>query len=217
MKCEQVLKLLQEYISGETDTAASKSVARHLEHCISCRNEYNTLIKLQKQLKQLPRYVEPEKNLWPEIEKKITGSSGTVFARLKINKAAYFMTAAAIFLVFVMFFGHHSKKVLTDYPTATARPAYVSLAEIKNDYSRASGLLYRYVNSHRGSLDRETLETITANLAIIDQAMKNIDNALKKNGNDLQLIDFYKQAAEGQLTLLQQTISLIEKKERKIL
>lgn len=62
---------LNDYLDGELDTDVARSVERHLASCVSCRRELQSLRELVARAADLPRSIQPEKDLWSEIRGRI--------------------------------------------------------------------------------------------------------------------------------------------------
>jgi hypothetical protein len=60
MLCRKVLNRLSEYIDDVLDPNTAVQVFQHLEHCESCRKEFESLSAIQQKLKSLPAVQTPE-------------------------------------------------------------------------------------------------------------------------------------------------------------
>jgi anti-sigma factor (TIGR02949 family) len=58
MLCSKVLKRLSEYLDEVLDNRTAVQLAQHLNQCESCRNEYERLSSLKRELKSLARTVQ---------------------------------------------------------------------------------------------------------------------------------------------------------------
>ena len=67
LDCDQLMSKLDELIDGnlsEVDEAAARA---HLDSCESCRAEVDLGIGILESARSLPRSIEPDRDLWPEI------------------------------------------------------------------------------------------------------------------------------------------------------
>jgi hypothetical protein len=68
--------LLNGFVDGALEAGARREVESHLAGCASCRAEVAELQALLAATRDLPRAIEPERDLWPQIEGRIRGGSG---------------------------------------------------------------------------------------------------------------------------------------------
>lgn len=72
MQCEQATDLLDDWIAGRLDPGTAQVVEAHLEACPSCRLDADAARALASVLPSLPRSVPPSRELWADIERRIT-------------------------------------------------------------------------------------------------------------------------------------------------
>ena len=68
MSCHEMQDLLSEYVDGDLESSQRIGVEEHLECCAPCRAEVAALRELVDSARALRRDVQPERDLWPQIE-----------------------------------------------------------------------------------------------------------------------------------------------------
>jgi anti-sigma-K factor RskA len=66
-----VQALLDEYIDGGLAAEECGEVERHLESCVECAAEVESLLALRARTRDLPREIAPGRDLWPEIQARL--------------------------------------------------------------------------------------------------------------------------------------------------
>ena len=74
MKCEELLKALNDYVDGLLAPAEVRRLEEHLEGCDECRARIDALRGLGARLAALPREVRPRRDLRPRIEERVSGA-----------------------------------------------------------------------------------------------------------------------------------------------
>ncbi len=69
------MRLLDDFIDGELPEIEGREVARHIQGCLECDREAESLRTLSHNAASLPRSIQPEKDLWPIIEAEILAAS----------------------------------------------------------------------------------------------------------------------------------------------
>ncbi|MCK5077287.1 MAG: zf-HC2 domain-containing protein [Calditrichia bacterium] len=221
MKCEEIQKNLNDYLDNELPDSLQKNVKNHLNDCSDCQKKFTELQNIVENISRLPKEISPDENLWPEISKKINPS---VFTN-KDNKVIAFFTryktflsAAAIVLFFIgaLFITIKDNELQVNNATEQMKPHMQSAIKlIKTEYTQTRQMVETALNSSQGQLSAETIKTIEFNLKIIDEASKNILQTLEKHGAEPELLDLYYESYLNQVKLLQQTLKILNKQERK--
>ena len=71
MKCNEVKIQLNDYIDGLLPEDTGKAIGEHLAECPECRKEYDELTSIIEEAKLIPKEVDPPKDLWKFISRKI--------------------------------------------------------------------------------------------------------------------------------------------------
>jgi anti-sigma factor RsiW len=195
---------------------------RHLMHCARCRGDVERIRELLALAASLPRSIEPPADLWPEIRTRIrAGSDGANaaapmsprFGRSFIREHRW-LAAAAVLLVVAssaltaLFLETRTPPLvradMVAFPADSGTPAAVRT--VADDYTRLDRELADLLAAQRGKLQPETIAKVERNLAIIDEAIAEIREALAADpGNDAlrQLL----KASYGQKSALVRQVS----------
>ena len=73
MSCDNIKNLLDEYVDGLLPENARQDVDAHLEGCSNCREDLSRLRALLARAADLPKNIEPPRDLWPDIESRLAG------------------------------------------------------------------------------------------------------------------------------------------------
>lgn len=200
--------LLDDFVDGLLDGGTQRRVAQHLDTCDACRGQVESLRRLLDLASDLPGSVEPERDLWPAIEASL-GAQGEASAptavRTDLWRAPWWQQAAAALLFTVLGAGlgrlgpvpPGSPDIDPDGTPSTSvalaadrdvpGPA-AAFAQAEADYLRAKETLWLALYEQRDSVSLVQLRTVERNLAVIDDALRELREALDKDpGNpDLQ-------------------------------
>jgi hypothetical protein len=203
MKCDEMTLVLDELLDGGLDEASEAEAQAHLEECGVCAEAYRSLIDLRNGVEDLPRSIEPPRDLWPEIEVQIAAAK---VARGQFGRRALMAAAAAVVLVSSVVTAYlvgrqqvASTVVVAPAPRqVTSEVLAASFAEIGvHDYDATRNQLLDVLDGRRNELSPATMEVVSANLRLIDEAMSEIADALGKDpGNELlmrRLVSTYRQ------------------------
>jgi anti-sigma factor RsiW len=193
MTCAEVSDRLDDYVDGSLSEAEFQEVELHLAGCRECREEERALRRVLAEAAALPRVLEPPRDLWPEIADRISrvpqqasfgAGRGTAWRWGGLAAAAAVVLALAATL---RTSGTPAPlPVVGDGTSVAALPVNVALeapglAQAEVEYGRASRQLLDALNARRSTLSPETLRAVDANLQLIDAALDQIHEALKKD------------------------------------
>ena len=141
--------------------------------------------RLETLLSDLPRELEPERDLWPDIEAALP-ERGAPSVRVRPWRLA----VAALLLVAVT--AVTTAALVGREPTVAPAPSPALLVELapvdwQAEMRQASDLLASTLEQRRGELDPATLAVVEENLAIIDRAIADCAAALEVNPEDDEL------------------------------
>jgi anti-sigma factor RsiW len=216
MNCRDVKELLNDYIDDQLQEDVRREVELHIGHCEVCKQEERLLRKFIEEAGDLPKGITPSRDLWPgvaarirkgEIPKPIFGKirSGSLWSnRGLIAAAAVLVVVIATALTTTIINNRRIPQVspieqspIAIVPTA-AMPADYQSAQL--EYQQATVKLLGMLNERRHTLSPETLAVVDENIRIIDQAIKEIREALEKEPGSPQLntllLATYKQEVE---------------------
>ncbi len=203
MKCDDVILALDDLLDRRLDDAGQAQVRAHLEGCTDCAEAHRTLIDLKERVADLPRSIAPPRDLWPEIEARIAAQKVAkgAFGRRALMAAA--ATVVLISSVVTAYFVGRQQAVTTVVVApaprqATSEVLAASFAEIGvHDYQATRLQLLGVLEGRRNELSPATMEVVLTNLRLIDEAMREIAEALGEDpGNEVlmrRLVATYRQ------------------------
>jgi len=193
MSCAMLDERLDDWLDGTLSGDEAREVETHLAGCASCREQERQLRQVLAQAVALPRSVQPPRDLWPEISRRIESERAWTWARLGLDGWAPLAAAAAVMIGTFAVLVHHRgpelpHAVVIPGPgdgTYAARPATVGidpgLAEMERDYQAASNALLLALQQRKDHMSAETLESVERNLAVIDEALSQVRHALAQD------------------------------------
>lgn len=192
MKCDEVMLLLDDFLDERIDDRETAGVRTHLADCAACSREHDALLLLRDRAEALPRSIEPPRDLWPDIERRINADN---VVRPRFGRSALMAAAAVALLVSsvvtAFLVGRHqavSAVVVAPTPSPAASDVLLaSFAELGvHDYQTTRRQLENVLEARQDDLSPATLEVILGNLRVIDEAMSEISMALGRDpGNEL--------------------------------
>ncbi len=192
MTCDEIVERLDAFVDGAGDEAAFQEIELHLAGCAACREEERALRDLLAEAAALPKSVQPARDLWPDVAARIA-AGGVRARRARIGWTIGLAAAAALAAL-------ASARLLRPAPAAAPRQASASPARIvpaavgsddllpaEEGYVRATGELMNVLAARRDRLSPETLKVVQQNLDIIDEALGQVREALRKDPGNRQL------------------------------
>jgi hypothetical protein len=214
MKCEDVLLFLDEDPDRRIESADAEAVEAHIEACPECAEAREALLALRDRVADLPRSVEPRRDLWPEIEGRIAAAK---VVRPGFGRRALLAAAASVLVVASVVTAYlvgrqqaqSAAIVVPVQQTLAEEVLQASFADIGiHDYQATRQQLLDVLEKRRDELSPATLDVVFTNLGLIDEAMDEIAEALGEDpGNELlmrQLVLTYRQ----QINLLERAAFL---------
>jgi len=221
MKCADALERLDDYADGSLSEAAFQELELHLATCAACRKEEHALRSLLAEAAALPHEVEPARDLWPGIADRIGGGGRTVvpFAR-RIPAWGFAALAAAAAVVVALstpLLRSTGPGTATPGDTLAARPSGsvvnvgfpsdpLALQQAEAEYIRATKDLMTALDGRRASFAPETLAVVDANLRIIDKALAEIHEALRKDPASPELARMLSSTHRKKIDVLQRVL-----------
>jgi hypothetical protein len=217
INCDQLLSMIDEFIDDVLDELDATAARSHLEACPRCRAEVESALQLQAATNSLPRSSVPERDLWPEIARRIEDRR---VARGDFEKPPgsrsrhlWMAAAAAAILVFSVSFAYRAGLERGRPQTAQAPPvesSYVQAAygDLGSDLEFARNQLRSTLDERQKELSPETWSVVVDNLRVIDDAIARIEVALVDNPSDGRLNRQLAMAYRQQISLLQRATRL---------
>ncbi len=176
--CLMIRARLDDYLDDALEPCERAEVATHLEVCGECRAERDDLQRIVAAAAALPREATPEHDLWPEIAPRLVGRRAarpgrTLFLAALPLAAALLVTVTAVLV---------QRFPAGPSPTAAAAvDGADSIAAAEAEYERAARELTAALEAQRATLPPSTRATLERNLAVIDQALGDVRQALQRD------------------------------------
>lgn len=186
MRCEDAVPLLLE---GARDPA----LAAHVATCADCGPLAADLARLDRAVADLPREVQPSRDLFPGIAARIRPRT-TRWAPARWLAAAVVLVAASSWTT--------AQLVRPDPPPALPAETW------EQEMVGATAELRAALDARRADLDPATLATVEQNLALIDRAIAETRTALDADPEDRRLRQALVRANEQKISLLRRALAL---------
>jgi hypothetical protein len=189
---------INEYLDGELSDNDAAYVETHLHDCAECRAAVEALRHLLARVGQLPRDIQPDRDLRPGIWQQAE--------RRTLWHWRYPLAAAAVLLIAIS----STMTVLltrdTDGPVVrvTESPNPVDLVSLETRYTNELADLQRTLREQRDRLSPETVRILEENLAIIDRAIAEARTALVSDPQSDMLGELLRSAYQRKIDLLKQ-------------
>lgn len=155
-------------------------------------------LRLAREIRNLRREMEPSRDLWPGIERRIAehpqrGSRDRRFDWMPYGVAASLVLATAAF-VFSLMPGDPFAPELVSYDR--------SIDQMQAEYLRVRNPLVQEFTETNRNLDPETMDELYRNIEIMEQARREIEEAVRKNPENRRLVEMLMAIHEQELELL---------------
>ena len=207
MNCEEVRDLLDDYLDGSLPEQTAGEVRAHVETCAECSRELARLESLLADVKTLPRSIDPPAELWGRIEARLaprsvariprpaTAPPASLAKSARTRQPWLQLAAAAVFLMAV------SSAATVAWLRHGSRPR--SFTELQVQYAQATVELAQQAAAHPENLSPETRAVLDRNLAIIDDAIREAEDALDSDRHNPSLERMLLARYQQRLELLQ--------------
>lgn len=179
MNCNEVAPLLDDYIDGILPVAQVRAVEQHLAGCEKCRREVEAIRSVLADARAMPRAIQPAQDLWKGIEGRLATTE--VVALPTAHSRRYrplLLLAAALFLLVA------GATLATIYQRDSAPGAF---ALEQQRYTQATADLARKLADDPTQLSASTRAVVERNLAIVDEAIKEAEQALTSDPGNTEL------------------------------
>jgi len=207
MSCQEMIDRLDDYVDGTLAEREAAEVARHLAACGPCREEERRLRAILAEAAALPREMEPRRDLWPGIAARIAGRASGVRPARWWRPVALAAAAAVVVALVAQLPRRGTGPEVVPVPAAAHSPAD-PLKGMEADYERAVATLLAALEQRRGSLSPETMASVERNLAIIDEAMAEVREALRQDPRSPELRHMLVSTHRKKLDVLRQVVKL---------
>jgi len=192
MMCNEWETQLNEYVDGTLAAEARALVEAHLAGCAGCRAAVVELRALVAGAADLPKRIEPARDLW-------TGIAARVGKREVRNGKRWWRTALAAAATLVIGFAVY--RLLPPF-AAHYRPVGEGWRAVEAQYEQASDELTRALATERDRLAPATVALLERNLAAIDAALRESRDALARDPENVELRGLVASAAREKVELL---------------
>ena len=192
MMCNEWEAQLNEYVDGTLAAEARALVEAHLAGCAGCRAAVVELRALVAGAADLPKRIEPARDLW-------TGIAARVGKREVRNGKRWWRTALAAAATLVIGFAVY--RLLPPF-AAHYRLAGEGWVAVEAQYEQASDELTRALATERDRLAPATVALLERNLAVIDAALRESRDALARDPENVELRGLVASAAREKVELL---------------
>jgi hypothetical protein len=227
MACEQYLNSIQERVDGTLGAIRRAELDMHLDGCADCRLLLEDLQRIHDAARELPALAPPDR-AWLQIAGRLR-QEGRIHDEASPARAARRPYAAWLAIAAALVIAVGSAVVLLvprgDAPppaqtaatapaagsatTASSADAVNAVEAAQAQFEKAILDLEKVAKANQQALDPDTSATIEKNLGIIDQAIADNRAAVKSEPASVAARETLFDALRQKVTLLQDTISLI--------
>ena len=203
MTCREVDDRLDDYVDGTLPEGEFQEVELHLASCEACRKAERGLRRILAEAAALPRQQAPERDLWPGIAERLRPPARASWTLLAAAAAVVLALAGALFL----------RDGSTPLPGPRTVPVAVTsespaLAEAESDYARASAALLAALYERRQSFSPETIASVEKNLEVIDGALAEVREALRRDPENPELTRMLAATHRRKVDVLRRVVKL---------
>lgn len=186
-ECNRFRQWMNDAVDGDLESDSTVLLESHLLSCSACRHHYDGLLSLVAAAASLPAEVEPARDLWPEIEGRLPGKEKTHrYFRVSLAVAAVALVGVALSLLRAPESESRFRPVERIEAVQAANQA-ATMQGVRLEYREARAELLEVVQARSGEISPETERVIERNLALIDQAIVDIETALAENPGEGRL------------------------------
>lgn len=186
--CERYRRWMDDAVDGVLRLEATDQLDAHLASCPHCRHQMDDLRSLVSAAAELPGELDPCRDLWPDIERRLEGAPAPrrLAHRMVLAVAALVIVGVGLSLLRAhMTVPQGPAAVVGEVVQANSRTAPLDSARL--EYRQARTELLEVMRARRGEVSPETLEVIESNLALIDRAIDDIERVLVANPGEGRL------------------------------
>ncbi len=209
MTCAEAEDRLDDYVDGSLPEAEFQEMELHLGSCPPCREQERRQRAVLAQAAALPRTLSPARDLWPGIAERIGGRKRALLRGWRpIGLAAAAAVAIALASTLLPRPGPPAAPAPPAGLPVTISPGSDALHEVEADYARATTALLAALNERPSSLSSETLASVQKNLELIDRALAEVREALRKNPHNGELTHMLVATHRKKLEVLRRVVKL---------
>lgn len=201
MKCEDFKKYFYDFHDHLLSNDLMKEMGSHIEECIGCREINKKYKNFLNRFSTLPKSIQPDRNLWENIKKRIS-----IKKSFNFSNNYKFPAIAASFIIITLF------SVLTfynNYSKSSDTRILKQFNSASREYEKARKDLVSALHSKEGIINKDTIDIIENNLLIMDQAINEIKTAINKEPDNQRLVLMLADTYQKETNLLLSTKKLI--------
>lgn len=184
MSCPQWEERLNDFVDGSLATSETLAVEEHLLSCDGCRAQAESLRTVLRTAAALPRWIEPERNLWPAIAQ---GLHRPRLRRVWPGAAAAALILAAT-AVTSTFWRTTSTPAMPDpVVDASYLDGSAELKEAEQEFRNATVKLMAALERRKADLPPRTIAEIEENLRVLNKAIAETGAAVARDPENRQL------------------------------
>lgn len=220
---------LHGFAEGDLPRDVAAEVEAHLEACARCRREVEAIRELVRRAAELPRGIEPRRDLWPGVEARIRWDDGreepgTGVPFPGLRAAGPWLAAAAAVLVALtagatLWLAGGPDGASDPGPASVASapaadsalrssPVLVELGQVEAGYRPMVDRLTGILESRSDRLPPETRRVVERNLGIIDAAIAEAESALTEHPASPELLRALDRSYQRKIDLLRRSARL---------
>jgi anti-sigma factor RsiW len=208
MNCHQVNEIAGDFLAGRLPPEQAGEVSAHLAGCSRCRLEVDQLRVLLEAARELPRSVEPPRDLWLGVLNRIEGTPGrwsrVVAAPRPSPRLVPLLATAAAVALLLLLLGPGLVERLRPVTLAYSDLNPVEVVDL--EFTRLLACLQADVEE-TVTLPSEAARTLREGLRIIDQAIAETKAAAEHYPGDPDLQRRLAGSYQTKLELLRRTTS----------
>lgn len=206
---ENLAATFEAWLRGELEPEAERAFLAAAERDAVLREEVAAYRSLIGDLRALPAEVNPERDLWPALERRVNPQVAT--RRWRATSLA--LAASLLAVIGVALLWRAPSNPLPEPPAPPSRPAPViaasalagsAFAETDLALTAIRQELRREIDSRQGQLPPETRQLVFDNLETIERAIAEIEAALALRPANPELARTYIAYRQRQIALLRQ-------------
>jgi len=202
-KCENYRRWMDDAVDCDLEPDSMEQLEAHLDSCPECRRYMDDLRSLVTAAAGLPSEMEPSRNLWPDIEGRLTGQPSSRWPVRRVVLAVAALVVAGFALSQLRAPNTGLQLQLPTQPgVVQAGNQTATLDDVRLEYRQARDELLEVVQARSGEISPETMQVIENNLALIDRAIDDIETVLAANPGEGRLDRHLRLAYHRQIEML---------------
>jgi anti-sigma factor ChrR (cupin superfamily) len=204
------IERLNEYLDRELESRELRRIESHLSQCGECRKAVDDLSEIVRAAGELPP-VEPPERIWESIASALQGRGAPSRAswwRASLSPALAAAAAVVLAVSLWLALGTEQGEVPADQ-AALAAMVTRELEAAESHYDKAIVGLEQIIDQNEGVLPQELASVLNRNLDLIENAIRESRTAIATHPESPVAQESLLQALKSKVTLLQNTILLI--------